>query len=164
MEPASLSISLVGVIDPLIRLSGVVKAYRSFTPDSDALNAQFEAERLRFERWNRSVGADRGHLSADDQTRSVVEDLLSVMDNILETKESIHQIGSTKERPSEQGHLRHGQSTPHPRGRRRVKEMQAHLGPGEDARSHRPSHTSCKGGATGPRSCTSRVGLRLRLG
>ena len=99
MEPASLSIGLVGVIDPLIRLSGVAKAYRSFTPDLDALNAQFEAERLRFERWNRSGGADRGHLSADDQTRSVVEDLLSVIDNILETKESIHQIGSTKSGP-----------------------------------------------------------------
>ncbi|KAK4105359.1 hypothetical protein N658DRAFT_503520 [Parathielavia hyrcaniae] len=99
MEPASLSFGLVAVIDPLIQLIGAVNAYRSFTPDSDALNAQFEAERLRFERWNLSVGPDRRQLSADDQTSSVVENLLSVIDNILETKERKHQIGKAKSGP-----------------------------------------------------------------
>ena len=90
MEPVSLGIGLVGLIDPLIQLTGILKAYRSFTTDSDALNAQFEAERLRFERWKRSVGPDT-NLFVDQHTRSVVENLLSVIDNILETKESIHQ-------------------------------------------------------------------------
>ncbi|KAL2196937.1 prion-inhibition and propagation-domain-containing protein [Corynascus similis CBS 632.67] len=99
MEPVSLSIGLVGLIDPLIQLTSIVKTYRSFTPDSDALNAQFEAERLRFERWKRSVGSDT-QLSADQQTRSVVENLLSVIDNIIEAKESIHQTGKTKSRPA----------------------------------------------------------------
>ncbi|KAK4232857.1 hypothetical protein C8A03DRAFT_39490, partial [Achaetomium macrosporum] len=99
MEPASLSIGLVGVIQPLIHLSGIVKAYRSFAPDSDALNAQFEAERLRFERWICGVGPDKGQLLADHQARSVVEDLLSVIDNILETKENIYQIWGAKSGP-----------------------------------------------------------------
>lgn len=99
MEPVSLSIGLVGVIHPLIQLSGIVKAYRSFDPDSDALNAQFEADRLRFERWIRGVGPDRGQLSADHQARSVVEDLLSVIDNILETKENIYQNRGAKSGP-----------------------------------------------------------------
>jgi len=98
MEPVSLSIGLVGLIDPLIQLTGIVKTYRFFTPDSDALNAQFEAERLRFERWKRSVGSDT-QLSADQQTRSVVENLLRVIDNIIEAKENIHQTGKTKSRP-----------------------------------------------------------------
>jgi hypothetical protein len=87
MEPASLSIDLVGVIDPLIGLTCAVKAYRSFTPDSDsdALKAQFEVERLRFERWNRSVGADRGQLSADHQARSVRGILLQFLRGIHDT-------------------------------------------------------------------------------
>ncbi|KAB5511162.1 hypothetical protein GE09DRAFT_982315, partial [Coniochaeta sp. 2T2.1] len=99
IEPASLNIGLVGVINPLTQLIGIVNTYRSFNPDSDALNAQFEAERLQFERWNRNVGPDRGQLSADDQTSLVVENLLSVIHNILETKESKHQIGRAKSRP-----------------------------------------------------------------
>ncbi|KAK4245722.1 hypothetical protein C7999DRAFT_42801 [Corynascus novoguineensis] len=76
MDLVSLNIGLVGLIDPLIQLTNIVKAYRSFTPDSDALNAQFEAERLRFERWKRDVGSDT-QLPADQQTRSVMENLLN---------------------------------------------------------------------------------------
>ncbi|KAL2192536.1 ankyrin-1 [Corynascus similis CBS 632.67] len=56
MGPVILSIGLIGLIDPLSQLSGIVKAYRSFTPDPDALNTQFEAGRRQFERWKRSYG------------------------------------------------------------------------------------------------------------
>lgn len=98
MEAAGLSIGLVGLIDPVIQLIGIVKAYRSFTSDSDALNAQFEAERLRLERWKRSAGPDR-QLSADHQTRLVVENLLSAIDGILERKESLHKTEQAKSDP-----------------------------------------------------------------
>ncbi|KAK4243735.1 hypothetical protein C7999DRAFT_35938 [Corynascus novoguineensis] len=104
MEPVSLGIGLVDLIDPLIQLTGILKAYLSFTTDSDALNAQFEAERLRFERWRRSVGPDT-NLFVDQHARFVVENLLSVIDNILETKQSIHQTGKTQGRPWNHGIL-----------------------------------------------------------
>lgn len=98
MGPVILSIGLIGLIDPLSQLSGIVKAYRSFTPDPDALNTQFEAGRRQFERWKRSYGPDT-QLSADPQTRLVVEDLVSVLDFVFETKESIHQAKRTKSPP-----------------------------------------------------------------
>jgi hypothetical protein len=75
--------------DLILRAISVTRLER----DSDALNAQFEAERLRFEaerlrfeRWNCSVGPDGGQLSAGHQTSSVVENLLSGINNILETR------------------------------------------------------------------------------
>ncbi|KAI6777808.1 uncharacterized protein J7T54_002844 [Emericellopsis cladophorae] len=67
-----------------------VKDYQSFASDSASLSVQLNAHRVRLERWGRSVGLDNGQLSAehdplldDDQTRSMVGSLLTIINSTL---------------------------------------------------------------------------------
>ena len=69
MEPASFAVGIVGLaglFNSCLEAIGRAKDYISFETDSQALNAQFEADRLRFERWGNSVGlGPGGQLSAE---------------------------------------------------------------------------------------------------
>lgn len=93
MEAAGLGIGiagLAGLFSACLEAIEKVKAYKSFTSDADALNVQYDAHRLRLERWGRSVGLASGQLSADhhqrlddSQTSSAIADLLRIINNIL---------------------------------------------------------------------------------
>lgn len=67
MEPVGIAVGIMGLaglysscLDAVAR----AKDYKTFETDSQTLNAQFEADRLRFQRWGRDVGLERGQLSA----------------------------------------------------------------------------------------------------
>ena len=63
MEPASFAVGIVGLaglFSSCLEAIDRAKDYKSFETDSQALDAQFEADRLRFERWGDSVGLSPG--------------------------------------------------------------------------------------------------------
>ncbi|KAH6981486.1 prion-inhibition and propagation, helo domain-containing protein [Ilyonectria destructans] len=92
MEPVGLAIGiagLAGLFSSCLEAVEKVQSYRSFGADSQVLDTQFKAEKLRFEQWGRHVGFDRGKPSADHHQAlddpdisSAVRDLLLIIDNI----------------------------------------------------------------------------------
>ncbi|CAH0034152.1 unnamed protein product [Clonostachys rhizophaga] len=82
MEPAGVAIGVVGLaglFNTCLDVVARVDAYRDFGFDSRSLAAQFEADKVRFERWGRAVGLEQGKLStnyhpglAEQSTRSEV--------------------------------------------------------------------------------------------
>ncbi|CAG9988781.1 unnamed protein product [Clonostachys byssicola] len=98
MEPAGVAIGvigLVGLFNTCLDVVARVDAYRDFGFDSRSLAAQFEADKLRFERWGRAVGLEQGKLStnyhpglAEQSTRSVVAHLISTIQEVCQGSES----------------------------------------------------------------------------
>ncbi|KAH7124619.1 prion-inhibition and propagation-domain-containing protein [Dactylonectria macrodidyma] len=92
MEPFGLAVGiagLAGLFSSCLEAVEKVQSYRSFGADSQVLDTQFKAEKLRFEQWGRQVGFDRGTPSADHHQAlddpdisSAVRDLLLIIDNI----------------------------------------------------------------------------------
>ncbi|KAH7113125.1 prion-inhibition and propagation, helo domain-containing protein [Dactylonectria estremocensis] len=92
MEPVGLAVGiagLAGLFSSCLEAVEKVQSYRSFGADSQVLDTQFKAEKLRFEQWGRHVGFDRGTPSADHHQAlddpdisSAVRDLLLIIDNI----------------------------------------------------------------------------------
>lgn len=108
MEVAGLGIGiagLVGLFSSCLEAIDKVKDYKSSTFDPDALNVQFDAERLRLQHWGCNVGLEleNGRLSTshherlnDNKLRSMVEDLLRIIHDILKSDERFDQSGNGK--------------------------------------------------------------------
>jgi hypothetical protein len=104
MEPAGLVIGiagLAGLFSSCLEAIDRVKDYRSYASDSGSLIVQLDAHRVRLERWGHDVGFENGRLSADHdrrlddtQTRSVIEDLLTIINGTLGSDGRPHQAGS----------------------------------------------------------------------
>lgn len=98
MEPAGVAIGVIGLaglFNACLDIVTKVDAYRDFGFDSCSLAAQFEADKLRFERWGRAVGLEQGKLStnyhpglAEQSTRSVVAHLISTIQEVCQGSES----------------------------------------------------------------------------
>ncbi|KAH7124364.1 prion-inhibition and propagation, helo domain-containing protein, partial [Dactylonectria macrodidyma] len=92
MEPVGLAVGiagLAGLFSSCLEAVERVQSYGSFGADSQVLDTQFKAEKLRLEQWGRHVGFDRGkpladhHQALDDpDISSAVRDLLLIIDNI----------------------------------------------------------------------------------
>ncbi|RYP68260.1 hypothetical protein DL771_006762 [Monosporascus sp. 5C6A] len=95
MEPVSLAVGITGLaglaslfntcLDAVVR----VQSYNDFKDDSQTLDVQFNAEKLRFEKWGQAVGldpeklpADHHHALDDPDTFSAVQDLLRTIHKI----------------------------------------------------------------------------------
>ncbi|ROT37132.1 hypothetical protein SODALDRAFT_279597 [Sodiomyces alkalinus F11] len=94
-------VGLAGLFSSCLEAIDRVKDYKSFSSDSSSLNVQLDAHRVRLERWGRDVGLDNGRLSADhdrrlddNQTRSVVEELLAIINGTLGSDGRPGQTGS----------------------------------------------------------------------
>ncbi|RYP23453.1 hypothetical protein DL767_008810 [Monosporascus sp. MG133] len=98
MEPVGLAVGilgLAGLFSSCLEAAEKVHSYRAFGSDSHTLNAQFKAEKLRFEQWGRAVGFDQGKLSADHHhalddpdTSLAARDLLLIIQNICDTSDN----------------------------------------------------------------------------
>jgi hypothetical protein len=110
MEPASFAVGIVGLAGLFNSRPEAInraKDYRSFETDSQTLNAQFEADRLRFERWGHDVGLKSGRLSADhhellddEEIVSAVTGLLTSINKVCGPQGAPPQVGNDKARPS----------------------------------------------------------------
>lgn len=65
MELASFAVGLVGLASSGLEVIDRGQPYRSFARDSMALNALFDAEKVRLEQWGRAVGFSERKLSDD---------------------------------------------------------------------------------------------------
>lgn len=86
MEPASFAVGIVGLaglFNSCLEALNRAKDDRSFETDSQRLNAQFEADRLRFERWGHDVGLESGRLSADHHELLDDEEIVSAVTGLL---------------------------------------------------------------------------------
>lgn len=99
MEPAGLAIGIVGLaglFSSCLDIINRVELYRSFNTDSQDLNAQFAAHRLRFERWGQHVGfestgqlrATHHHLLDNPAISLAVEGLLNIITRTFKEEES----------------------------------------------------------------------------
>ncbi|RYP59586.1 hypothetical protein DL769_008467 [Monosporascus sp. CRB-8-3] len=98
MEPVGLTVGilgLAGLFSSCLEAVEKVHSYRAFGSDSHTLDAQFKAEKLRFEQWGRAVGFDQGKLSADHHhalddpdTSSAARDLLLIIQNICDANDA----------------------------------------------------------------------------
>ena len=117
MEPAGLAVGLVGLAGLFNTCLEVVNKYdswKSFGPDLRSLTAQFEAQKIRLERWGEAVGIEPGGLSSqhhglleDARILANVKDLLSsiqetcgLQDNIRPTATGKSQISGKHDHPS----------------------------------------------------------------
>lgn len=99
MEPAGLAVGalgLVGLFSSCLEVVEKVDSYRDFNQDSRSLSAQFDAEKIRFQRWGRAVGLEQGKLSDDHhaalkdaQTLSMTKELLFLIQEILGDTDAI---------------------------------------------------------------------------
>lgn len=94
MEAAGLGIGIIGLaglftscLDAVDKIS----SYRSSRTDAQDLDAQLEADKLRFAQWGREVGFDKGNLADshhpkldDEDTLRAVRRLLLVIQKICE--------------------------------------------------------------------------------
>jgi hypothetical protein len=93
MEPVGLAVGiagLAGLFSSCLEAIDRIKDYGSFDIDSRVLDAQLEANRLRFEQWGRSVGLESGQLSPthhalldDSRVVQVATELLEVISVLL---------------------------------------------------------------------------------
>uniref|UniRef100_A0A8H7K1N8 Prion-inhibition and propagation HeLo domain-containing protein n=1 Tax=Bionectria ochroleuca TaxID=29856 RepID=A0A8H7K1N8_BIOOC len=115
MEPAGVAIGVIGLaglFNTCLDVVARVDAYRDFGFDSRCLAAQFEADKLRFERWGRAVGLEQGKLStnyhpslAEQSTRSVVAHLISTIQEVCRGSESgAWQSPSSEQMPGSDAH------------------------------------------------------------
>jgi hypothetical protein len=103
MEAVGLGIGiagLAGLFSSCLEAIDRIKDYRSFVSDSDALSAQFGAERLRLAQWGRTVGlrdgqllADHHHCLDDSEIVSQAEQHLTLINNILGLDERRYAVG-----------------------------------------------------------------------
>ncbi|KAH7144327.1 ankyrin-1, partial [Dactylonectria estremocensis] len=66
MEPVGLAVGiagLAGLFSSCLEVVENVDSYRDFEHDSRSLAAQFDADRLRFQQWGRSIGIEEGQLA-----------------------------------------------------------------------------------------------------
>lgn len=76
MEPASFAVGIIGLaglFSTCLEAVDKVQSYRSFATDSSALDTQFNAAKVRLEKWGSSVGfshgkpLDKHHPALDDE-------------------------------------------------------------------------------------------------
>jgi hypothetical protein len=94
MEPVGLAIGiagLAGLFSSCLEAVERVQSYKDFKDDSEALDAQLNAEKLRFEKWGLAVGlqqdkspADHHHALDDPDTFSAVQDHLGILQKIYD--------------------------------------------------------------------------------
>lgn len=97
MEPAGLAVGTVALVSLFSTCLEVVEKfdnYKNFRSDSHRLTAQFEADKLRFEKWGRDVGIEQNKQSegrheafGDRKTYLTVENILAAIQNILSDAE-----------------------------------------------------------------------------
>lgn len=97
MEPAGLAVGLVGlatIFTSVLELINKVHIYKTFDADSKALIAQFEADRVRFERWGREIGllengqlSDRHSTILDPKRAAAVKNLLDILHRMLDVED-----------------------------------------------------------------------------
>lgn len=93
MEPAGLAVGTVALFSLFSTCLEALEKfddYKNFRSDSHHLAVQFNADKVRFEKWGHSVGIDRDrestsrHNALDDaKIYSVVENILSIIRGIL---------------------------------------------------------------------------------
>ncbi|KAH7140872.1 prion-inhibition and propagation-domain-containing protein, partial [Dactylonectria macrodidyma] len=86
MEPVGLAVGiagLAGLFSSCLEVIENVDSYRDFEHDSRSLAAQFDADKLRFEQWGRSIGVEKGQLAErhhhaldDPEVLSMAKELL----------------------------------------------------------------------------------------
>ena len=125
MESAGLAIGIAGLAGLFSACVDVIEkfdAYRDFGIDSRSLSAQFEADKLRFEKWGRAVGFDQGKLLDDHYeglndppTSSTVGSLLSSIREICRSADKAlpQPLGGTDTRSSKGGGPFRSPAQPH---------------------------------------------------
>jgi hypothetical protein len=122
MEPVGIALGVVGLaglfsvcLDSIDRY----RAYKSFTSDSEALDVQLGAHRLRLEEWGHAVGIDQDKPSPaynrrleDPKTSVLVADLLRII------KETIQSGGGGLPRRNSGFHAKTQEDTRSPRFRK----------------------------------------------
>jgi hypothetical protein len=98
MEPVGLAVGvlgLAGLFSSCLEAVDKIQDYKSFAEDSQTLNAQLKAERLRFELWGQQVGFDQGRLSANHHQQlnnpricSAVKDLFLLIKRVCESDDA----------------------------------------------------------------------------
>lgn len=75
-----------------------VRTYQSFSFDSQALQVQFDADRIKLERWGREVGLHDArpgsHVIFDDKTLTTVKDVLEVVYQVMASDDALVGDGS----------------------------------------------------------------------
>jgi hypothetical protein len=92
MEAAGLAVgtvALFSLFSTCLETLEKVEDYKKFKTDSHHLAVQFEADKVRFEKWGRAVGIDRdGHFTDhhealdDPRTYAAVKNILSIIQDI----------------------------------------------------------------------------------
>ena len=115
MESVGLAVGvlgLAGLFTSCLEAVDKVQNYKSFAVDSQALNAQLKAERLRFELWGQQVGFDQGRLLANHHQQlnnpricSAVKDLFLLIKRVCDSEDatqgsSLANTGSGMDGPS----------------------------------------------------------------
>lgn len=108
MEPVGLAVGvlgLAGLFSSCLEAIDKVQSYRSFTIDSQDLNSQFNAEKVRFEQWGQKVGFSQGQLSAshhhaldNPKISSAVKDLFLIIKRICESDDDPQRLPSKRRR------------------------------------------------------------------
>lgn len=99
MEPAGVAIGAIGLLSLFKTCLEVIETfdnYKNSRTDSYRLTAQFEADRLRFEKWGRAVGFEQGEETEgphealnDPRMYSTVKNVLSAIQHILSDAEDL---------------------------------------------------------------------------
>ncbi|KAH8743884.1 prion-inhibition and propagation, helo domain-containing protein [Diaporthe sp. PMI_573] len=94
MEPAGLAIGITGLaalFSSCLEAIERVQSYKDFKDDSEALDAQFNAEKLRLQKWGLAVGlheenwpADHHHALDDPDMFSAVQHHLGIIQKIYD--------------------------------------------------------------------------------
>lgn len=99
MEPVGLAVGIVGLaglFTSCLEVINKVQLYRTFSTDSQDLNAQLTGHKLRFQRWGQHAGFDQqGQLRVDhhqalndDNVVQAVEGLLRIITRIFQEEDA----------------------------------------------------------------------------
>lgn len=101
MEPVGVAVGvlgLAGLFSTCLEAVEKLQSYKAFGTDSQDLNTQFKADKLRFEQWGRQVGFDHGNLAANHNqaldnsgTRSLVVELFLIIKRVCDASDDAPQ-------------------------------------------------------------------------
>lgn len=114
MDPVSLTIGVVGLVglfSTCLDAIDKVSSYQSYEADSQDLNAQFAADKLRFLQWGRHVGIDQRELAPvhhpaldAPEVFSTISHLLITIERILRLSNASNSSSPVADGPSSVGH------------------------------------------------------------
>jgi len=121
---------LAGLFSTCLDVIGRVDSYKDFGVESRSIIAQFEADKLLFQRWADNVGINQTKLKEDHhkdlddpQTASMVEKiLLSIQEIFTRADTTLSNL-----QPTEEAELRSRDGALRPRGRHQYQSVQASI-------------------------------------